>query len=223
MNFRDYDRKFWLAVEKDNKKTTDLIGGCDGNAILCYSYFNNKDGIVYTPLSSAVYANGDYSITKQGRMSWQYGKSYLFAKKQFDDYQMISINNKALSVLFEEDIKRIEQDFYSFFKDLVLTRDIRFIDEFRSEDDPDVLKCSIYNLEFIENGWMKINHLIQKFEDNIYIFLCELISEPFFTKEIRKGDKRICFVKREADKKVCKCFTDTYDIQDLRKRLEINK
>ena len=47
MNFRDYDRKFWLVVEQGDKKVTDLIGGCSNNGILCYSYFNNKEGIVY--------------------------------------------------------------------------------------------------------------------------------------------------------------------------------
>lgn len=138
MDFRDFDRKFWLIVDKDNKKITELIAECDGNAILCYSYFNNKDGIVFTPLSSAKYVNGDYSITKQSRISWQYINSYLFAKKQIEGFQIVSINNKALSSLFDDDIKRIEEDFYVSFKDVLSTRDIRFIDEFRSEDNPDI-------------------------------------------------------------------------------------
>ncbi len=221
MDFRDFDRKFWLIVEKGNKKITDLIGGCDGNAVLCYSYFNNKDGIVYTPLSSAVYINGDYSITKQGRMSWQFGNCYLFAKKQFNDFQIISINNKSLCVIFEDDIKRIEKDFYLPLKDLVETRDIRFIDEFRSEDNPDVLKGVLSDGNVAENIWIKVIKLLHAFGDKQYIFLCEIFSEPFTLKGIHKGDKTFAIVVEENSKKVCGCSIGLEEVEKLRKDLNL--
>ncbi len=221
MNFRDFDRKFWLIVEKGNKKITDLIGGCAGNAVLCYSYFNNKDGIVYTPLSSAIYSNGDYSITKQGRMSWQFGNCYLFTKKQFDDFQMISINNKALNVLFEDDIKRIDQDFYIPFKDLVETRDIRFIDEFRSEDNPDLLKAQLTDGKIVDYVFMKIVNLLKVYDEKTYLFTCEIISEPFVLKGIRKGEKTIGFVREENSQKICGCTVGIEAFEKARKDLNL--
>lgn len=221
MDFREYDRKFWLIVEKGSKKITDLIAGCEGNAVLCYSYFNNKDGIVYTPLSAAIYANGDYSITKQGRMSWRFGNSYLFAKKQFDDFQRIPINNKALSILFNDDINRIEKDFYSPFKNLVATRDIRFIDEFRSEDNPDVLKGQLTDGKIVDYVFLKIINLLNVCDDKTYFFTCEIISEPFVLKGIHKGEKTIAFVSEENSQKVCGCTVGVEAFEQARKNLNL--
>lgn len=221
MDFREFDRRFWLIVENGNKKITDLIGGCEGNAILCYSYFNGKDGVVYTPLSSAVYVNGDYSITKQGRMSWQFGNCYLFLKKQFDDFQMISINNKALSTLYEADIKRIEKDYYLPFKDLVETRDIRFIDEFRSEDNPDVLKGQLTDGKNIDYVFMKILNLLKVCDEKTYLFTCEIVSEPFILKGIHKGEKTIAFVREENSQKLCGCTVGIEAFEQARKDLNL--
>ncbi len=221
MDFRDFDRKFWLVVEKGDKKIKDLIVGCDGNAILCYSYFNNKDGLVYTPLSSAVYVNGDYSITKQGRMSWQLGNSYLFAKKQFDNFQIISVNNKALSIVFKDEIKRIEQVFYTSFKDLIETRDIRFVDEFRMEDNPDVIRGMLSDGEKAENIWMKLIKLLNVEDNKKYIFLCEIFSEPFVIKGIHKGEKTFAVVVEENSQKVCGCSIGLEEVEKLRKSFNL--
>lgn len=220
MNFRDYDRKFWLIIEKENKKIIDLIRGCDGNSILCYSYYENTEGLVYEAISSALYINGDYSITKQSKISWEF-KTYVFTKKQLNDFQIIPINNRVLSVLFNYEVEKIKQEHYDSCKDLIQTRDIRFIDEFRQENNPDVLKSLLTDMKTCENIWIKIEKLEKFVNENTYVFSCEILSEPFTINGIHKGDKTLAFALNQNDTKICVCTIGVSEIEDIRKTLKL--
>ena len=207
MNFRDYDRKFWLVVEKGDKKITDLHLPVNGNSFLCYSYYAPegerfvKPGLVYGAVYGAVYVNGEYSINTQqlNKMTVCY-----FTKEQLEGYQIIPIDNKAINIVFERYMQEIEYKHYNH-QDLIKTRDISFIDEFRREDNPDILKGLLTDMKSFENVWMKIEKLEKVINENTYLFSCEILSEPFTIKGIHQGDKTLGFALINGDKKICGC------------------
>ena len=218
MNFRDYDRKFWLVVEKPNSLIRNLIFDIKGNALLCCSYFHIEKGIVFEALSPATFINGDYSLN--GNVLWDNHDRHIFNKKQLDGYELIPVNNDAIKHDFLGFIIMIEDQNY-IFRDLTQTRDMLFLDEFRQEDNPDILKGAIFDTEFIENVWLKIRGLKQAIDENTYLFYCEIMSEPFIAKGIHNGDRTFCFVKQEGNKKVCGCYIGAQTIEDLRKKIKL--
>ena len=224
MNFRDFDRKFWLVVEKGDKKIKDLHLPVNGNSFLCYSYyapkgeFYVKPGLVYGAVYGAVYVNGEYSINEQ-RLS-EMTVCY-FTKKELEGYQIIPIDNKAINIVFKEYVKRIEYEHYLCHADLIKTRDISFIDEFRREDNPDVLKGLLTDMKSFENVWMKIEKLEKVINENTYVFSCKILSEPFTIKGIHQGDKTLGFVLKDGNTKTCICTIDVKEIKDIRKALKL--
>ena len=221
MNFRDYDRKFWLVVETENKKIKDLLP-VGKNSFLCYSYyapkgiFFIKPGLVYEALFEAVYIDGEYTITHNHLFDRTIN---LFTKQQLDGYQIIPIDNKAMNIAFDDYIYSINSKFYS--EETISTRNIRFIDEFRREDNPDILKAVLTDMQSFENVWVKIEKLEKIINEDTYVFSCEILSEPFNIKGIHKGDKTLAFALKQNDTKICVCTIGVSEIEDIRKALKL--
>lgn len=222
MDFRDYDRKFWLVVECGDKKIKDLHLPVDRNAFLCYSYYtpSGKDyieeSLIFEALFEAVYINGEYTITQQSLFNLTIN---MYTKAQLEGYKFIPIDNKAICVAFDNYIESINRDFYS--EETIITREIRFIDEFRREDNPDILKGLLTDMKSVENVWMKIEKLEKIVNADTYLFTCEILSEPFNIKGIHKGDKSLGFALINEGKKLCGCAVGVKEIEDIRKKLKL--
>ena len=118
MNFRDYDRKFWLVVETENKKIKDLHLPIDNNAFLCYSYYTPngkyyiKESLIFEALFEAIYNNGEYAIT-QNNLLIAYTVN-LFTKAQLEGFNFIPIDINAinLNLQFDHYIESINKEYY---------------------------------------------------------------------------------------------------------------
>ena len=118
MNFRDYDRKFWLVVETESKKIKDLHLPIDKNAFLCYSYYTPngkyyiKESLIFEALFEAVYINGKYTITQHGLFNLTVN---LFTKAQLEGFNFIPIDIKTtkLNIEFDNYIESINKKYYS--------------------------------------------------------------------------------------------------------------
>lgn len=220
MDFRDFDRKFWLVVEKSDKKITDIIPEAKNNSILCYSYYSpyKEEGLVYEAVCESVYVNGDYSITDQYLLE---SKNKDLTKRQLDGYQIIAISNKAINIVFKKYTELVEIVHYSKHKDLVDTREIRFIDEFRLEDNPDVIRGLLSDGKKAENIWMKLIKLLNVVDNKKYIFSCEIFSEPFVIKGIHKGEKTFAVALEENSQKVCGCSIGLEEVEKMRKSFNL--
>ncbi len=222
MNFRDYDRKFWLVVETENKKIKDLHLPINRNAFLCYSYYTPKgkfyikESLIFEALFEAVYINGEYTITPHDLFNLTVN---MYTKAQLEGYKIIPIDNKAINIAFERYIESINSEFYG--KDILTTRDIRFIDEFRRDDNPDILKGLLTDMKSFENVWVKIEKLEKIINEDTYVFSCEILSEPFNIKGIHKGDKTLAFALKHNDTKICVCTIGVSEIEDIRKALKL--
>ncbi len=224
MDFRAYDRKFWLVIEQDDKKIKDLRLPINRNAFLCYSYYtpNGKnyieESLIFEALFEAVYINGEYTITQHDLLNLTIN---MYTKAQLEGYKIIPIDNKAINVAFDWFIESVNNEFYS--DDIVTTRDIRYIDEFRREDNPDILKGLLTDMKTFENVWIKIEKLEKIINEDTYMFSCEILSEPFNIKGIHKGDKTLAFALKQNDAKICVCTIGVSEIEDIRKSLKLIK
>ena len=222
MNFRDYDRKFWLVVEQGNKKIKDLHLPINRNAFLCYSYYTPKgkyyikESLIFEALFEAVYINGEYTITQHNLLNYTVN---MYTKAQLEGYKMIPIDNKAINIAFDWFVDLVNKDFYS--NEIITTRNIRYIDEFRREDNPDVLKGLLTDMKSFENVWVKIEKLEKIINEDTYVFSCEILSEPFNIKGIHKGDKTLAFALKQNDTKICVCTIGVREIEDIRKTLKL--
>ena len=222
MNFRDYDRKFWLVVEQGNKKIKDLHLPINRNAFLCYSYYTPKgkyyikESLIFEALFEAVYINGEYTITQHNLLNYTVN---MYTKAQLEGYKIIPIDNKAINIAFDWFVNLVNKDFYS--NEIITTRDIRYIDEFRREDNPDVLKGLLTDMKSFENVWIKIEKLEKIINEETYVFSCEILSEPFNIKGIHKGDKTLAFALNQNDTKICVCTIGVSEIEDIRKTLKL--
>lgn len=222
MNFRDYDRKFWLVVETESKKIKDLHLPIDRNAFLCYSYYTPngkcyiKESLIFEALFEAVYINGEYTITPHDLFNLTVN---MYTKAQLEGYKIIPIDNKAINISFDRYIESINSEFYS--KDILTTRDIIFIDEFRRDDNPDILKGLLTDMKAFENVWIKIEKIEKIINEETYVFSCEILSEPFNIKGIHKGDKTLAFALKQNDTKICVCTIGVREIEDIRKALKL--
>lgn len=222
MNFRDYDRKFWLVVEQGNKKIKDLHLPINRNAFLCYSYYTPKgkyyikESLIFEALFEAVYINGEYTITQHNLLNYTVN---MYTKAQLEGYKIIPIDNKAINIAFDWFVNLVNKDFYS--NEIITTRDIRYIDEFRREDNPDVLKGLLTDMKSFENVWIKIEKLEKIINEETYVFSCEILSEPFNIKGIHKGDQTLAFALNQNDTKICVCTIGVSEIEDIRKTLKL--
>ena len=116
MDFRDYDRKFWLVVENGNKKIDEFHLNFKGNSFLCYSYYSPTHicngvgpGLVYEALNSAIYVDGEYQLTKEPL----YDKTTrYFTQDKLNGFLVISIENKAVNIMFENFTRMINSIYY---------------------------------------------------------------------------------------------------------------
>lgn len=117
MNFRDYDRKFWLVVEQGNKKIDEFHLNFKGNSFLCYSYFSKEHiaygvgpGLVYEAVYGAIYVDGEYSINEEPL----YDKTTrYFTQDKLDGFLIIPIYNKAITTIFQNFTRMIDGIYYS--------------------------------------------------------------------------------------------------------------
>ena len=160
MNFREYNQKFMLVKNTGNfLKDTDIV-----EPFWAYMYIDNKLGTIMVILGNE--ENGEKYIHEEFLLNALYERIKDFQVKIIDDtkYQYANL------------VRSIYEECSLVKKSVLYTRNMKKLDKFRADYNPDVVSCFIKSASGkCTNVWAKIKGYIE--ESDVFI-VGPLSNEP---------------------------------------------
>lgn len=180
-NFRDVYHK--LAIVLDNGYCFKLFNlafpkdvpeNTCANSALVYGYIDKNGGLAYQVLGITCYESGDYTLM------WPNDEiGFSVQAKDFEGYDIIPIENRAIAKRYEKIIDYINESFKDAEKERL--RSFKTLDPYRHKDYPDDVKVLIRNYQLMKQEcvWAQLTEHLGKSEEGVEAFLGRLLSQPF--------------------------------------------
>ncbi len=201
-NFRDVYHK--LAIVLDNGYCFKLFNlafpkgiheNTCANSALVYGYIDKAGSLAYQVLGVTYYENGDYTLM------WPNDEiGFSFQAKDFETYEIIPIENKAIAKRYEKTIAFVNESFHDPKKER--TRELKELDPYRHESYPDDVRVLIRNYKKMkqEAVWARLTVHLGRSKEGVEAFFATLLSQPFEDiYNVHRGEEILLGLVRQKD------------------------
>lgn len=177
--FRDVEKQF--VIINDPKYVLFIGKESMANSILCYGYVDHQAGLTYQTLASTIYEDGDFAVLDDAPIV-----SLKIRADSVSNAEIIPVYNKAIAKKYADIVETF--NIYYQDKEVVISRTVRELDQFRHRDFPDDIQVLFVKEGLRPEGiWVRTQKL-HKYENGVALFEGNMLNEPHADFGVHAGN-----------------------------------